>query len=378
MRLAWAEIRRAPGRFAVMAAALTLLVFLVLILSALADGLYYGATGALRSGRADLYTFSADSRRQFALSSLPAGDAATIASVPGVAAVGEVGTLLAAGRCSGSCPGGLIDLALFGYLPGLPGGPDRAVEGRVPRPAEEGVAAVDISFKEKGVRIGDRITVAGSTQALRIVGFTSDSRYQLQPTLWTTMTTWRAVQAQARPELAGAGDTVQAFAERLEKGASPSATAAAIDASLGAMATTVDRQTAVLSLPGVREQRSTLDQIVYATLAVAGIVTALFFALIILEKQTQLALLKAIGASNRYLGASVVVQAAILCAVATGLGVAVARLVAIVVPDAVPLTFTAASAVTATVGTFVMGALGSSFSLRRVARIDPATILGGT
>jgi putative ABC transport system permease protein len=378
MRLAWAEIRRTRGRFAAMAAALALLVFLVLILSALADGLYYGATGALRSTRADLYTFSAGSRQQFARSSLPAAEAATIGSVPGVAEVGQVGTLQATGRCTGSCPGGLTDLALFGYVPGLPGGPDQAVEGRVPRPSEAGVAAADISLKEKGVRLGDRITVAGTTLALRIVGFTSDSRYELQPTLWTTMATWREVQAQARPELAGTGDTVQAFAERLKAGASPSVAAAAIDAALGARSATVDRQTAVLSLPGVREQRSTLDQIIYATLAVAGIVTALFFALITLEKRTQLALLKAIGASNRYLGASVAVQSAILCAAGTGLGVVVARLVALLVPNAVPLIFTAASTVTAAAGTFTLGTLGASFSFRRVARIDPATVLGGT
>lgn len=378
MRLAWAEIRRTRGRFASMAAALTLLVLLVLILSALADGLYYGATGALRSSRADLYTFSADSRQQFARSSLPAADAATIASVPGVAAVGQVGTLQVAGRCSGRCPGGLVDLALFGYVPGLPGGPDRAAEGRVPRPAEAGVAAADISWKESGVRIGDRITVAGTTLALRIVGFTSDSRYELQPTLWTTMATWREVQAQARPELAGAGDTVQAFAERLEQGASPSATAAAIDAALGARSATVSREAAVLSLPGVREQRSTLDQIIYATLAVAGLVTALFFALVTLEKRTQLALLKAIGASSRYLGSSVVVQAAILCATGTALGIGVTRLVGLVVPASVPLTFTAASTATAAVGTLAMGTLGASLSFRRIARIDPATALGGT
>ncbi len=377
MRLAWAEIRRTRGRFTAMAAALTLLVFLVLILSALADGLYYGATGALRSSRADLYTFSADSRQQFARSSLPAADAAAIASVGGVAAVGEVGTVQAAGRCSGRCPGGLVDLALFGYVPGLPGGPDRAAEGRVPRPGEAGVAAADVSLERDGVRIGDRITVAGTTLALRIVGFTSDSRYELQPTLWTTIATWREVQAQVRPELAGTGDTVQAFAERLEQGASPSATAAGVDAALDGRSVTVDRETAVLSLPGVREQRSTLDQVIYATLAVAGIVTALFFALVTLEKRTQLALLKAIGASSRYLGTSVVVQSAVLCTAGIVLGIVVTRVVALVVPASVPLTFTAASTVTAAVGTFATGTLGASLSFRRVARIDPATALGG-
>ena len=101
MKLALAEIRRSRGRFAAIVAALVLIVFLVLVLNALADGLYYGATGAVRSGGADLYTFSADARRQFPRSSLPESDAAKIAAVPGVASVGAVGTLQGTGQCSG-------------------------------------------------------------------------------------------------------------------------------------------------------------------------------------------------------------------------------------------------------------------------------------
>ncbi len=47
--LAIREIQRGKGRFASIVAALSLIVFLVLVLGALADGLFFGATGAVRS-----------------------------------------------------------------------------------------------------------------------------------------------------------------------------------------------------------------------------------------------------------------------------------------------------------------------------------------
>ena len=229
MKLALAEMRRNRGRFAAIIAALVLIVFLVLVLNALADGLYYGATGAIRTSGADLYVFSKDGRRQLARSTLPASSEATIAAVPGVAAVGQVGVL----QGTGQGPKGTVDLALIGYTPGKPGGPSHATEGRTPRPGEQFVAAADASLKDKGIKIGDTITFSGTSRPITIVGFTSDSRYELQPTLWTTIDTWRSVRNQARPEFQGQQGDVQAFAVKLTPGASATKTAAAIDAALG-------------------------------------------------------------------------------------------------------------------------------------------------
>ena len=64
-----------------------------------------------------------------------------------------------------------------------------------------------------------------------------------------------------------------------------------------------------LSIPGVREQKSSLNAIIYASLAVAGLVVALFFALVVLEKRELFAALKALGASTSKLGSGVVLQA---------------------------------------------------------------------
>ncbi len=372
MRLAVAEMRRNRGRFAAIVAALVLIILLVLVLDALADGLYYGATGAIRTSGADLYVFSVDGRRQLPRSSLAASSAASIGAVPGVASVGPVGILQGTGRG----PRGVIDLALVGYTPGRPGGPARATSGRLPRPGESRAAAADRSLKAKGVRIGDSVTFSGSADGLTIVGFTSDSRYELQPTLWTTIETWRAVRNEARPEFQGRQGDVQAFAVKLAKGAQPATTAAAINAAFDRRTETITRGTAVLSLPGVKQQRSTFNQIISTTFVVAAVVIALFFALITLEKRTQLAILKAIGAPSRYLATGILAQSLIISLASLATGLLLSRLVAAVLPSSVPVTFRAATAVNIATATIVTGTIGAAFSFHRVTRIDPASALG--
>ena len=71
-----------------------IIVFLVLVLAALADGLFIGTTGALMTGDSDALVYSIDGRRSLVRSDLPRADLPEIEDVPGVADVGTLGVLL--------------------------------------------------------------------------------------------------------------------------------------------------------------------------------------------------------------------------------------------------------------------------------------------
>jgi hypothetical protein len=102
MTLALAEIRRHPGRFAAITGALALIMFLVLVLAGLSDGLWYGATGAIRHTDADLEVFSVDSLHVLTRSNLAGSDADRVRAVAGVADVGAIGVLLAPASAGGT------------------------------------------------------------------------------------------------------------------------------------------------------------------------------------------------------------------------------------------------------------------------------------
>lgn len=364
--LALREIQRGKGRFAAIVSALSLIVFLVLVLGALADGLFFGATGAVRNTTATAYVFSDDAEGSLIRSRLDESDVAAVAAAPGVTNAGPVGVLLSGGEG----PDGPIDLAVFGIEPGAASTPTRLVEGRLPEPGEDGTLAADVALRDSGVQIGSTLSV-GDVDA-EVVGFVADSSYQLQPTVWTTVPTWRAMRDAVRPELRGQPTAINAVAVE-----------APANADLAAIAATVPNASALtatetgLAIPGVQQQSSTLNSIIYTTLAVAGLVVALFFALLVLEKRELFAALKALGASTSKLGSGVIVQALVASVLGVIIGALFARLFGLIIPAGVPALFRTETLFTIAIFTLVAGVVGALFSLRRIAKIDPATAIGG-
>lgn len=372
MTFALAEIRRSRGRFASIVVALALIVFLVLVLSAFADGLFYGSTGALRSTGADVYVFSADARLSLDRSALREGVRDEVLGVEGVADAGAVGTLFANGG-----PGDDLSLAVFGHLPGRPGGPVEAVAGRLPEPGEDGVAAVDETLRAGGVEVGDQLRLAGSETPIEVVGLVRDTSYSLQGSVWTSLGTWRGVRAEVRPETEGDDTTVAALAVRVAEGADPAEVARRIGVQLDDVEA-VTSAGAYLAIPGVAQQSSTLRSIIITTFLVAGLVVALFFALLTLEKRGLLAMMKALGASGRYLAGGILVQAVVATMAGLVLGGLLALALSQILPSDIPTLFRPPAALVVAGATLVTAVTGAALSFRRVNRIDPASALGGT
>lgn len=364
--LAMKEIRRSKGRFAAIVSALSLIVFLVLVLGALADGLFFGATGAVRSTSATAYQFSNDAEGSLVRSRLDISDVQLAAAAPGVQSASPVGVLLTGGQG----PAGPLDVAVFGIDPGAAGTPTNVTEGRMPQPGENGTAAVDVAFKDQDVKIGSTISVGDASA--QVVGFVADASYQLQPTLWTTVDTWRAMRDAVRPELRGQPTAINAIALTTASNADLSAIAVAVPDS-----TVLTAEATGLAIPGVEQQSSTLNSIIYTTLAVAALVVGLFFALVVLEKRELFAALKALGASTGRLGSGVIFQAVGASIAGVLIGAVVARLFGLIVPAGVPILFRTETLITVAIFTLVAGVLGAVFSLRRIAKIDPATAIGG-
>ena len=60
------------------------------------------------------------------------------------------------------------------------------------------------------------------------------------------------------------------------------------------------------------------------------------------------------------------------------IGALASRALGAIVPEEVPTLFRTETLVTIAIFTLVAGVVGAAFSLRRIARIDPATAIGGT
>lgn len=368
MKLAWKELRRRPGRFAAAGVILMLIAVLLMFLGGLLDGLIASSTGALRAQRGDLIVFSASSRDSLTRSRISPDLRRTVeAAAPG-AEVGGLGSVQLGARTPTSGLRDLVPVVLFGY---------EVAPAGLPRAAPDtGEVYADASLRAEGVSEGTRLELGPARTPVTVVGFTSDSQYSGQGTLWGSLTTWRSVLDANRPDAAAGAGVVQALVVR---DGDQRTSAAAIDqATEGAThALTIDQ--AIEALPGVAQQRATFNQIIGVTVVIAVVVIALFFALLTIERTALYGVLKAIGASSRSLFAGVVLQAVVLTLAASALGAAAALALDVAIPaGTIPFSATPARLLSSTLSLLVAAIVGCAFSLRRILKVDPAAAIGGT
>jgi putative ABC transport system permease protein len=362
------ELWRRRGRLAGVTATLAALSALAVILVSLASGLWAGATGAIGKSSAQEFVFSRDSLGSFARSRLPLTDLARIARLPGVAAAGAVGTLTTAM----TLPHGPADVAVIGTLNGRPGAPPAAVSGRLPRPGED-AAAVDVTLRGDGVRIGSQIRALAGGPPLRVTGFITGGQFELLPTVWTPLAAWQALAAATQPESRSTILVAQVLTVNLAAHAPAGRVQQEISHLLGA--TVLTRGQAVLAIPGAAAMRSTITALIAAVLIVTAAVCALFAALYTAERRGELARLRALGASARRLALGLLLQAEAPAIIAAVIAYLLAGALLAVAPQQFPVALPVPDAAGIGVLILLAAAAGTTIPALRVTRIDPAITL---
>lgn len=362
LKLPIRELRRRPTRFLVATVVLAFLSTLLLFLGGLLDGLYLGSTGAVRAQNADVIVYSSTARDSFLRSRITADVRSQVEAVNGVDAVGGLGLVLLGADVPGQTDP--ADVAIAGYEIAPKGVPDVST-------LYDGQGVADRRLEDQGVGVGDTLLVGPAKTEITVVGWVDDTSYLQQGTIWVNLPTWREVQNANRPDAAVAADVVQVLVVR-GSGDLP----AAIDAATGGATSTLTVDEAVLALPGVEQQSSTFNQIIYSTLVVVLAVVGLFFSLLTLERLGLYGVLKAVGASSGRLFVGVVLQAVVVTIIAFVAGSALALAASAALPAGVPLQLEPSRFVFTFVALLVASVLGSAISLRKVLRVDPASAIG--
>ncbi len=365
MRLALLEVFRKPGRFAVAGGALTVLTLLLLFLGGLLDGLYLGSTGALRSQPDSAIVFSADARESILRSAATVEQRDLVAEIDGVEAAGGLGVTLLGVTIPGVEE--IADGAVIGY---------ELRSATIPEPPPTGEAWADSTLEAAGASLGDTIAVGPAGTPLIISGWVDDTNFLGQSGIWVSPDTWRTVQNANRPDIQVGPDDFQAIVAVAADGVDPSELATRIDGANNATTSSLSNIAAANTLPGVAEQGATFNAIIGTTFFVVGLVVALFFALLTLERVGLYAVLKAFGTPSRTLVLGVAVQALVVAVISFGFGAALTYLLSLGIPPNVPVQFTMSRAVITLLGITLTAIIGGLVSLRRIISVDPAAAIG--
>ncbi|HEX4821174.1 MAG TPA: ABC transporter permease [Acidimicrobiales bacterium] len=366
MRLGLRDLQRAKLKFGLLGGALALLVFLLLFLSTLSSTLLGFFTGAVQHVDADVLVYNGSSRRNLQASRLAPGTVERVAGVPGVAAAGPIGNT----TLTADVGKGLTDLALFGWQPGLPGGPARVSGDVVPK---EGEALVDRADEANGFRVGRTITIEPTGKTLRIVGYTTDSRFNVGPTAYTPIATYRDIVVASNPNAPFVPDNLVAV--EVAPGTSVSTVTQAIETAEPQLEA-LSRPEAVASIPGASSVSQSFNLIVGITFVIVVVVTGFFFLILTVQKLRVFTALRAVGATTGYLASSLVVQVVAVVVVAAVLATAFLAVAAVNSSPAFPIGVDVRLVVIATLAVLACSLGVSLVSVRRIARLDPVEAAG--
>jgi putative ABC transport system permease protein len=376
--LAIKEIWRGRGRFFLFSLVIALITILVLFVAALATGLSTSNKQYLENLDAQLLVFQENSDLQITASRLGRSKVNAVRRVNGVADQGAIGTSLATIVFPDEREA--VDISLLGVEPGKPGEP-LAIEGRNLRSKRANETVIDVSIaRQFGVKVGDLITiksVQGTEEEyyeLRVIGITAEQRYFFASSIFVPFYTWDNI----RPQAAEGGQdelVANVIAVKLENPDDLEVMTARIQALIGDVEV-ADIPTTILALPGYTAQQGTLNTQRAFAFLIGILVLGGFFQIQTLQKVGQIGMLKAIGASNRTVAFSVLLQIVVVSMFGVLLGSLVTLGFSLAMPDGIPIIFTGPAVATAVASLMVIGPVSGLVSIRLALRVEPLTALG--
>ena len=373
MFLALRELAFARTRFGLMGAVIALIAVLMVLLSGLSSGLVVdGVSGLMRSPvHAVAFSEGTKTDSAFTRSEVTAAQAQTWAEQDDVADAELLGTSIVNAK---NDDGTALDLTLFGVVPDGFVVPEAADGRGLTTPGD---AVLSSSARDEGVEIGDVITLDRLGTTLTVVGFTADQRtFGHVDIAFVPLTTWQEVHAGTtageQPDPA-AYDVASVVALRGVDGQTPDL--AAGDAAAGTSARTLEA--AFDSSPGYSAELMTMELIKAFLYAISALVVGAFFTLWTVQRTRELAVMRAMGASTRFLLTDGVLQAAILLVISLTVGVSVGLVFgSLLEGTGMPFALETGPILTGAGLLLGLGLAGAAVATVRIASIDPVTALG--
>jgi putative ABC transport system permease protein len=368
MFIALRDLRRSKMRFGLLAGAVALLIFLLLVLNTLSATLLGFFIGAIENNSSEVLVYDDTARRNLQASRLNPSVVSDVAAVAGVAAAAPIGELTLTVEVRGD----LTDLSLWGVDLDGPGRPESVVQGRLPGPGE---VLVDKSGVAEGFEIGETITLVPSGTELEIVGYVEDLRYAVVATGYLGFEEWVDIFKTEFP-----GTPMVPFSlvgVETEPGEDPTTVGDRITDTVAGVEG-LDREAAAAATPGVESISQSFALIVGITFGVVVLVVGFFFLILTVQKLRSFTALRAIGAGTGYLAWSLIIQIVVLVLLGSLLATTALWAATLGSNPAFPLSVDWGLVLTVTIAVLLFAILAGLLSIRRIARADPAEAARGT
>lgn len=349
MFLAWNEIRRNKLKFGLIIGVLTMISYLLFLLSGLANGLINMNKEGIDKWQADAIVLNKDANQTVQQSVFNKKDIEN--KYKKQATLKQTGEIVSNGHQKDNVLVFGVEKSSF-LVPSL-------IEGH--KATKDNEVLADETLKNKGFKIGDTLTLSQSDEKLHIVGFTESAKYNASPVIFTN----DATIAKINPRLTG--DKINAVVVRDTNWK---------DKKLNQELEAVSINDFIENLPGYKPQNLTLNFMISFLFVISATVIGIFLYVMTLQKTSLFGILKAQGFTNGYLANVVISQTLILALFGTAFGLLLTGVTGAFLPDAVPVKFDVLTLLVFAIVLMIVSVLGSLFSILTIRKIEPLKAIG--
>ncbi|HGZ9416370.1 TPA: ABC transporter permease [Staphylococcus aureus] len=349
MFLDWNEIRRNKLKFGLIIGVLTMISYLLFLLSGLANGLINMNKEGIDKWQADAIVLNKDANQTVQQSVFNKKDIEN--KYKKQATLKQTGEIVSNGHQKDNVLVFGVEKSSF-LVPSL-------IEGH--KATKDNEVLADETLKNKGFKIGDTLSLSQSDEKLHIVGFTESAKYNASPVIFTN----DATIAKINPRLTG--DKINAVVVRDTNWK---------DKKLNQELEAVSINDFIENLPGYKPQNLTLNFMISFLFVISATVIGIFLYVMTLQKTSLFGILKAQGFTNGYLANVVISQTLILALFGTAFGLLLTGVTGAFLPDAVPVKFDVLTLLVFAIVLMIVSVLGSLFSILTIRKIDPLKAIG--
>ena len=361
MKIAWNEIKYQPKKFILIEVLIVIMMFMVIFLSGLSNGLGRIITAQIENFGEVHYILSKDSQGVIPFSNLTNQN---VTEIEALKLEDSFGLVIQRSSLSKEDEDNNQDVTFFAIDQlNLVSSKVETMDYSLEKLGNQEVV-LDESYKEKGIAVGDTIQDKTSKENLTVVAFAKNAKYGHSSIAFVTTETYEAMRKKIDPNYTWKPQTI--------------VTNQTINSEdLSSQLVVYNSKELIKKIPGYTATNLTLTMITWVLLVASSAVLGVFFYILTLQKLQQFGVLKAIGMSMKQITMIQLSQISILSIIGVSIGLGCALGLVFVLPSSMPFYMTLQGNVTIALSFIMISILCGILSILKIKQVDPIEVIGG-
>lgn len=335
MNIAWKEIKKNKTKFIILGSIIFLVSFLTFIISGLSNGLSQDNAALIKDLPDGQFYMNADANETYNLSRIDESVQTTVLDEQKDAAALSIQM------------GFVNDTDDKQYSIAFV----TSTDSKSFESVDKGEVILDRSLKDEGIKVGDILTNNQFSGEFKVKGFVDQKKYSHAPVAFINMENYKEIYRVNEMQLI--------FVPNIEK------------AQVVTGLQSFSNKEFLNTIPSYSAEQMSLNMIIWFLVAISGMLFAIFFYMMNVQKIGLYGILKALGVKTSRLFGMMWYQMIFITVIALGLSVALSQGFALIAPKGMPFSLTLETTVQLSVVFIIIGFIGATLSGLQIKKVEP-------